>query len=76
MEDDKSADRKRKDMNRRLDKIYEDMEELEAQREGSLNKLSAVKEQQLNQEKIFQLLLNFDKILSLTLKTIKKSQRP
>lgn len=62
MEDDKSADRKRKDMNRRLDKIYEDMEELEAQREGSLNKLSAVKEQQLNQEKIFQLLLNFDKI--------------
>lgn len=62
MEDDKSADRKRKDMNRRLDKIYEDMEELEVQREGSLNKLSAVQEQQLNQEKIFQLLLNFDKI--------------
>ena len=49
-------------MNRRLDKIYEDMEELEVQREGSLNKLSAVQEQQLNQEKIFQLLLNFDKI--------------
>lgn len=62
MEDDKSADRKRKDMNKRLDKIYVDMEELEMQRQESLNKLAAVQDQQLNQEKIFQLLLSFDKI--------------
>lgn len=62
MEDDKSADRKRKDMNKRLDKIYEDMQEIEMQKQESLNKLSAVQEQQLNQDKIFQLLLDFDKI--------------
>lgn len=62
MEDDKSADRKRKDMNKRLDKIYEDIEEFEMQKQESMDKLSAVQEQQLNQEKIFQLLINFDKI--------------
>ena len=38
------------------------MEELEMQRQESLNKLTAIQEQHLNQEKIFQLLLNFDKI--------------
>lgn len=62
MEDDKFADRKRKDMNKRLDKIYIELEECEIKKQENLDKLNAVKEQQLNQDKIFQLLINFDKI--------------
>ncbi|MCI9110032.1 MAG: hypothetical protein HFI00_18035 [Lachnospiraceae bacterium] len=38
-------------MNKRLDKIYEDMDSLENERIDCLNRLEAVQEQQLNEKK-------------------------
>ena len=62
MEDDKFADRKRKDMNKRLDKIYEEMELVENDKEDCITRIRAVEEQQLNKDKIYNMLLNFDKV--------------
>ena len=58
----KFANRKRADMNKRLDKIYEDMDSVESERIECLNRLQAVQEQQLNEKKIYQMLLEFDRI--------------
>ena len=49
-------------MNKRLDKIYEDMDSVESERIECLNRLQAVQEQQLNEKKIYQMLLEFDRI--------------
>ena len=62
LDDDKFANRKRADMNKRLDKIYEDMDSEESERIECLNRLQAVREQQLNENKIYQMLLEFDRI--------------
>lgn len=62
LDDDKFANRKRTDMNKRLDKIYEDMDSVENERIDCLNRLEAVQEQQLNEKKIYQMLLEFDRI--------------
>ena len=62
LDDDKFANRKRADMNKRLDKIYEDMDSVESERIDCLNRLEAVQEQQLNEKKIYQMLLEFDRI--------------
>lgn len=62
LDDDKFANRKRADMNKRLDKIYEDMDSVESERIECLNRLQAVQEQQLNEKKIYQMLLEFDRI--------------
>ncbi len=62
LDDDKFANRKRADMNKRLDKIYEDMDSVESERIECVNRLQAVQEQQLNEKKIYQMLLEFDRI--------------
>ena len=62
LDDDKFANRKRNDMNKRLDKIYEEMDSVESERIDCLNRLEAVQEQQLNEKKIYQMLLEFDRI--------------
>lgn len=62
LDDDKFANRKRTDMNKRLDKIYEDMDSVESEQIDCLNRLEAVQEQQLNEKKIYQMLLEFDRI--------------
>lgn len=61
-DDNKFANRKRADMNKRLDKIYEDMDSVESERIECLNCLQAVQEQQLNEKKIYQMFLEVDRI--------------
>ena len=56
LDDDKFANRKRND------KIYEEMDSVESERIDCLNRLEAVQEQQLNEKKIYQMLLEFDRI--------------
>lgn len=62
LDDDKFVKLKRIDMNKRLNKIYGDMDSVESDRIDSLNRLEAVQEQQLNEKKIYQVLLGFDTI--------------
>lgn len=62
LDDDKSAERRRKDMNRRLDKIYEEIDSEEAKKKECLEKMHAVKQKQLDEEKIYKMLLEFDTI--------------
>lgn len=52
LDDDKFANRKRADMNTRLDKICEDMDSVEREWIDCLNRLQAVQVQQLNEKKI------------------------
>ena len=56
LDDDKFANRKR------TDKIYEDMDSVESEQMDCLHRLQAVQEQQLNEKKIYQMLLEFDRI--------------
>lgn len=62
LDDDKIANRKRIDMNKRLDKIYEELERVEEERKVCLEKIGAVRQQELNEKRIYQLLLDFNKI--------------
>lgn len=62
LDDDKVAIRKRADMNKRLDKIYLDMDSVETERTECQERLDAVKKQQLNEQNIYKILLEFDKV--------------
>ena len=73
LEDDKLANRKRADMNKRLDKIYEEMDIVEEDRLECKKRLKTVRKQQLNKKKIFEMLLEFDKIYD-TLSVEKKRE--
>ena len=73
LEDDKLANRKRADMNKRLDKIYEEMDIVEEDRLECKKRLETVRKQQLNEKKIFEMLLEFDKIYD-TLSVEKKRE--
>lgn len=59
--DDKNATRKRKDMNKRLDKIYEDIYSVEDQITECEQKKLSVEKDALTQENIYKMLLVFDK---------------
>lgn len=56
------ANRKRIDMNKRLDKIYEELERVEEEQKVCLEKIGAVRQQELDEKRIYQLLLDFNKI--------------
>lgn len=60
LDDDKIVNRKREDMNKRLDKLYVQISDFEIEKQETKNKLDAVLQQQLNEEKIYQKLLDFD----------------
>ena len=62
LDDDKVANRKRADMNKRLDKIYLDMDLVESERTECQERLNVVRNQQLNEQNIYKILLEFDRI--------------
>lgn len=70
--DDKNAARKRNDMNKRLDKIYEEIYSIEDQIEGCEMKKASVEQDALTQENVYKLLLVFDKFFD---KMNKEDQR-
>mgnify|MGYP006976898707 CR=1 FL=1 len=53
LNDDKFVKLKRTDMNKRLNKVYGDMDSVESDRIDCLNCLEAVQEQQPNEKKIY-----------------------
>ncbi len=61
-DDDIIASRKRKDMNKRLDNIYRDIDEIESLKSECENKIVVIRKQEFNRDKIYEMLLNFDKI--------------
>lgn len=61
-DDDKIALKKRTDMNKRLNKIYEQISDFEIERQETKDKMEAVLQEQLNEENIYQKLLDFDKV--------------
>lgn len=61
-DDDKNAERKRRDMNSRLDKIYEEIYNIEDLIAGCEQKKAAVSKNALTIENVYQMLLAFDKI--------------
>ena len=62
VDDDKIANRKREDMNRRLDNIYKDIDELETLKLECEEKVAIIKKQEFDRDKIYNMLLNFNKI--------------
>ena len=60
--DDKIAWRKREDMNKRLDNIYTNIDEVEALKSECEEKIAIIRKQEFNRDKIYEMLLNFDKI--------------
>ena len=60
--DDKIAWRKREDMNKRLDNIYTNIDEVEALKLECEEKIAIIRKQEFNRDKIYEMLLNFDKI--------------
>ena len=61
-DDDIIASRKRKDMNKRLDNIYRDIDEIESLKSECEDKIVVIRKQEFNRDKIYEMLLNFDKI--------------
>ena len=61
-DDDKHAERKRKDMNNRLNKIYEEIYNIEDMITDCEKKKEAAKQDVLTKENVFKMLLVFDKI--------------
>lgn len=61
-DDDKIASRKREDMNKRLDNIYKDIEEIETLKLECEDKIDIIRKQEFNRDKIYEMLLHFDKI--------------
>lgn len=61
-DDDKRAERKRNDMNNRLNKIYEEIYDIEDQITECEKKKSAVEQNELTKENIYKILLVFDKL--------------
>ena len=59
-EDDKNAERRRQDMNRRLDKLYGEIYDIEDQIAACEQRKAAVEENILTQENIYRTLLVFD----------------
>ena len=62
VDDDKIASRKREDMNKRLDNIYKDIEEVETLKLECEDKIDIIRKQEFNRDKIYEMLLHFDKI--------------
>ena len=60
--DDKYAERKRQDMNNRLNKIYEEIYDIEDRITDSEKKKEAAQQDVLTKENVFKMLLVFDKI--------------
>ena len=61
-DDDKYAERKRQDMNNRLNKIYEEIYDIEDRITDSEKKKEAAQQDVLTKENVFKMLLVFDKI--------------
>ncbi|MEE0199092.1 MAG: recombinase family protein [Muricomes sp.] len=60
--DDKYAERKRNEFNRRLDKIYNQIYETEDRIEGCRRRIVIAEQESLNVEMIYKILLSFDEI--------------
>ncbi len=61
-DDDKRAERKRNDMNNRLNKIYEEIYDIEDQITECEKKKSAVEQSEFTKENIYKMLLVFDRL--------------
>lgn len=61
-DDDKYAERKRQDMNNRLNKIYEEIYDIEDRITDSEKKKEAAQQDVLTKENVFKMLLVFDKV--------------
>ncbi len=61
-DDDKRAEQKRNDLNNRLNRIYEEIYDIEDQITECEKKKSAVEQNELTKENIYKMLLVFDKL--------------
>lgn len=61
-ESDKHAERKRKDMNKRLDKIYDDIYDMEDNIAECEAKIESIQKEKLDKDSIYKMLLAFDDI--------------
>lgn len=62
LDEDKNAERKRRDMNKRLDKIYEQISDIEDSIRDCELRREAARQNQLTEESVYKMLLAFDRL--------------